>query len=134
MARKQQPGSQQSSADNAANSAWWPWAAAIVFGVLVAYANSFQGVFVFDDGPSIEQNGSIRNLRTALQPPGEIGQTVAGRPLLNLTFALNYAVHGLDGRGYHVVNVAIHAAAEQPKNGTSKDTLLEVDQPMEINR
>jgi len=93
------------------NSAWWPWAAVIVFGVLVAYANSFQGAFVFDDGPSIGRNESIRSLRTALQPPGEIGQTVAGRPLLNLTFALNYAVHGLDARGYHVVNVAVHAAA-----------------------
>lgn len=89
----------------------WPWAAVLVFGVLLAYANSFHGAFVFDDLPSIERNGSIRSLRTALRPPGEIGQTVAGRPLLNLTFALNYAVHGLDVRGYHVVNVAIHAAA-----------------------
>lgn len=94
-----------------ATSAGWPWVAAIVFGVLVAYANSFHGTFVFDDLPSIGQNASIRSLRTALQPPGEIGQTVAGRPLLNLTLALNYAVHGLDVRGYHVVNTAIHAAA-----------------------
>lgn len=84
---------------------------AIVFGVLIAYANSFHGALVFDDIAAIEQNQSIRSLRTALQPPGEIGQTVAGRPLLNLTFALNFAVHGLDVRGYHAVNVAIHAAA-----------------------
>ncbi len=108
MARKEPPKPEQTSADTAP---WWPWVVAIVFGVLIVYANSFQGVFVFDDLPSIEQNASIRSLRTALQPPGEIGQTVAGRPLLNLTFALNYAVHGFDVRGYHVVNVALHAAA-----------------------
>ena len=32
----------------------------------------------------------------------------AGRPLVNLSFAINYAVGGLDVRGYHVVNIAIH--------------------------
>lgn len=87
------------------------WAALIVSGVVLAYANSLGGAFVFDDGPSIQLNDSIRSFGTALRPPGEIGQTVAGRPLLNLTFALNYALHGFDVRGYHVVNVAIHAAA-----------------------
>lgn len=110
MARNERP-REEHPKSGPATAAVWPWVAAIVFGVLVAYANSFHGAFVFDDLPSIGQNASIRSLRTALQPPGEIGQTVAGRPLLNLTFALNYAVHGLDVRGYHVVNTAIHAAA-----------------------
>src|SRR5207244_3634154 len=39
------------------------------------------------------------------------GNTVEGRPLLNLSFALNYAVGGLDVRGYHVVNLAVHLLA-----------------------
>ena len=32
----------------------------------------------------------------------------AGRPLVNLSFAINYAFGGLDVRGYHLVNLALH--------------------------
>lgn len=40
----------------------------------------------------------------------------------------------LIGATVQAINVAIHAAAEQPKNGTSKDSIMEVDQTMEINQ
>ena len=33
---------------------------------------------------------------------------MAGRPLVNASLALGYAVHGLDPRGYHAANLAIH--------------------------
>ncbi|MBM3820059.1 MAG: tetratricopeptide repeat protein [Acidimicrobiia bacterium] len=56
---------------------------------------------------SVEENASIRSLGAALSPP-ERGEPVAGRPVVNLSFAINYALHGLDVRGYHVVNIAIH--------------------------
>ena len=58
-----------------------------------AYANSFAGVFVLDDVRAIVRNPTIRGeapLSTALAPP--TGTTVAGRPLANLSFALNYAL------------------------------------------
>jgi hypothetical protein len=32
----------------------------------------------------------------------------AGRPLVNFSFAVNYALGGLDVRGYHLVNLACH--------------------------
>jgi len=38
-------------------------------------------------------------------------ETVSSRPLVSLSLALNYAAGGLDPRGYHVVNVALHVAA-----------------------
>ena len=41
-----------------------------------------------------------------LVPPANT--PVAGRPLVNLTFAINYALGGLDVGGYHVVNLALH--------------------------
>ena len=36
---------------------------------------------------------------------------MSGRPVLNLSFALNYAVSGTDAWSYHVVNTLIHAGA-----------------------
>jgi tetratricopeptide (TPR) repeat protein len=79
---------------------------AILVALLAAYANSFQGRFVFDDGHAIVENEGIRTL----WPPG--GWLDANsRPVANFTFALNYALHGYDPWGWHAVNLAIHAGA-----------------------
>ena len=82
----------------------------LVLAGLAVYANSFSGPFVFDDTYSIPLNGTIRQLATALAPPGN-GTTVSGRPLLNLSFALNYAVSGLNVWSYHALNLLIHLLA-----------------------
>jgi hypothetical protein len=74
-----------------------------------AYANSLSGPFVFDDIAGIEQNASIRSLAGSLVPPDQ--QATAGRPVVNFSLALNYAIHGLDVTGYHLVNIAIHVLA-----------------------
>lgn len=87
---------------------------AIVAIVVLSYSNSFSGVFVFDDLPAIQSNLSIRDLsrvRDVLLPSNSSGTTVNGRPLVNLSFALNYANGGLAVAGYHVVNLAIHGLA-----------------------
>ena len=84
--------------------------AAIVIACYAAYRNSFSGPFVFDDAASIPQNVSIRHLTTAFTPPGG-GVTVTGRPLLNVSFAINYAFGGPSVVGYHVTNVVIHGLA-----------------------
>ena len=77
--------------------------------IVLTYANSLSGPFILDDQASIVQNAQIRDLARpddVLWPAAE--SPVAGRPLVNLSFALNYAVHGLDVRGYHAVNIALH--------------------------
>lgn len=80
---------------------------ALAAAVTLAYSNSLQGPFVFDDLPSITANPTIRQLdSTVLSPP--VGLTVSGRPLVNLSLALNYAMGGEDVRGYHLINVGIH--------------------------
>ncbi len=102
---------------------WWPVGALLLAGLL-AYANSFTGVFVFDDLPTIIRNETIRGphwLR-ALTPP--IDTTVSGRPVANLTLALNYAFGRLDPRGYHVVNLLIHLCAGLALFGVVRRTLL----------
>ena len=92
-----------------------PVATALLCGaVMLAYLNSFGGPLVFDDLGAIRANPSIRdlyNLAAVLSPPNDSGTTVNGRPLLNLTLALNYAMHGERVAGYHAVNLAIHLAA-----------------------
>jgi tetratricopeptide (TPR) repeat protein len=96
----------------------------VVVGVLV-YANSLSGPFIFDDLTSIEQNPRIRRLwplTEALSPPSDT--PVAGRPLLNLSFAINYAVSGLDVTGYRLTNLAIHVLAALVLFGLVRRTML----------
>ena len=92
-------------------SAWrrgLPFALIVATGVLV-YLNSLRGPFIWDDQTAIVTNTTIRQLwplTVPLSPPGET--PVAGRPLVNVTFALNYAAAGLDVVGYHLLNLLIH--------------------------
>jgi tetratricopeptide (TPR) repeat protein len=82
----------------------------IVVAGLAAYANSFSGPFIYDDFLSIPDNLTIRRLSAigkVLSPPCN-GETVSGRPLLNLSFAIDYAIGGTDTRVYHATNLAIH--------------------------
>lgn len=83
--------------------------AVILLAAAAAYANSLSGPFVFDDRGTIVDNRTIEDLfsREVLSAPRET--PTAGRPVVNASFALNYAFGGRDVTGYHVVNIAIHA-------------------------
>lgn len=80
---------------------WAPWLLPAAVGA--AYANSFTGQFVFDD------YRFLTPLHDRVPWAAWLLQTA--RPIVYLSFALNYAAHGLDVRGYHAVNIALHAAA-----------------------
>ena len=93
---------------------------------VAAYYNSFAGTFVHDDRGAIVENQTIRQLWPiwrALSPPCN-GETVTGRPLLNLTFAVNYAMGGLNVWGYHATNLLIHIAAALLLFGILRRTFL----------
>ena len=80
----------------------------VICGLLV-YANSFSGVFLFDDVHAIVENPYIRSLwplSQAMSAPPQA--TVSGRPLVSLTLAVNYALGGLNPWGYHAFNLAVH--------------------------
>jgi len=102
---------------------------AAVFGItlcaVLAYGNSLRAPFVFDDGPAILSNASIRGLWPAwssLSPPA--GTTLSGRPVANFTFAVNYAMGAADQLGYHALNLAIHILAGLALFGVVRRTLL----------
>ncbi len=88
------------------------------------YANGLRAPFVLDDDNAIVENVTIRSLRLGdgvLSPPAQ--SSVAGRPLVNLSLAVNYAVGGLEPFGFHVVNLAIHLTAALVLFGILRRTL-----------
>jgi len=93
---------------------------------LWAYSNTFSAPFFFDDVPAIVDNPSIRHLGAigeVLSPSGSDGSGVAGRPLVNLSLALNYAWGGLDVRWYHAFNLIVHLLAGLTLFGIVRRTL-----------
>jgi tetratricopeptide (TPR) repeat protein len=81
----------------------------IAAATIAAYSGSLGGAFLYDDVDSVLANPTLRHLSTALRPPA--GLTVSGRPVLNLSFAVNYALSGTAVWGYHALNLAIHLAS-----------------------
>ncbi len=83
----------------------------ILSATALAYLRTLHGQFIFDDLPRIADNLAIKGpaaLWGAVRPGAWTG---LGRPLVDLTLALNYQAGELDPFGYHLVNVAIHLAA-----------------------
>jgi tetratricopeptide (TPR) repeat protein len=99
----------------------------IVLAALAAYGNTFSAPFIFDDFPSIVNNPTIRHLGSAWLPPHD-GSGVTGRPLVNFSLAVNYALGGLDMRGYHATNLAIHILAALTLFGIVRRTLLQISE------
>ena len=77
------------------------------------YLNSLGNAFVFDDIHTIKNNLFIKN--TAYIPGFFQGDYTSlplpkcmFRPLLLLTFSLNYLIGGLQPYGYHLINILLH--------------------------
>jgi tetratricopeptide (TPR) repeat protein len=91
----------------------------IAIAVFIAYSNAFEIPFQLDDIDNIVNNPAIKEARYFTDPSwiDSVENTdVFDKPLFKtryigyLTFAANYALHGLNVRGYHLVNLLIHAA------------------------
>jgi len=91
----------------------------------LAYHNSFTGPFVFDDAHSIVDNPTILSLGSAWRPPADGGLTVSGRPVLNFSLAVNYALSGTDPWSYHALNLLIHLSGALVLFGLVRRTLLQ---------
>jgi len=101
------------SSSHRENGALW----SVNFGVIIlltvltwlSYSNTLEVPFLFDDHQNITKNPSIQindlswaSLRTTTS------ENPTPRPLAYLTFAFNYFAHGMDVKGFHIVNITIH--------------------------
>jgi tetratricopeptide (TPR) repeat protein len=80
---------------------------------LLAYSNTFNSLFMWDERQFIVENTVIKNLSNFAHPSqaekyGEMYEAMKRRYAGFLTFAINYRLHGLDVRGYHIFNLAVH--------------------------
>lgn len=98
---------------------------AIVIGGV--YANALGAGYVFDDPHDVAENPAIQHLWPlsdffVTRQNGQL-RTLT-RPAVTLTFALDYALGGLDPLVFHLTNVGIHLAATLALFGLVRRTLL----------
>lgn len=76
------------------------------FALALVYGHTLGVPFYFDDYTSLRENPAIRSL-----DPGTLWSYASARFVGYLSFALNYAAHGYELAGYHLVNILVHLAA-----------------------
>jgi protein O-mannosyl-transferase len=115
-------------------SAWRAgWTAFAVLAVVVGavYGRAAHAPFVHDDNTSVLGNPSIVRLWPLfgtvdhpgpLNPPRDA--VTSGRPVVNLSLALNHHFGAFDPWGYHVINVIIHVLSSLVLYGIVRRTLL----------
>ncbi len=84
--------------------------------VILCYFNAFQGSFHYDDYHSIVDNPAVRTLSNLpaffIDPSMFSGDTDKSmyRPLLLVSYAINYALGEYQVFGYHLLNILLHAS------------------------
>jgi tetratricopeptide (TPR) repeat protein len=73
---------------------------------IVAYSNSLRGPFIFDDLAAICDNPDFGGTSVF----GFTSTTLTARPVLWLSFKINFAIAGFRVEAYHVTNLLIHLA------------------------
>lgn len=109
---------------------WLP-ATLIMLGVALAYGNVLRAPFVFDDLSAVSTNATIHQFSTALHPPAD-GSPATGRPLLNLSYAVNYALGRNNVEGYRLINFFIHSAAALALFGLLRRTFANTVMPAAV--
>jgi protein O-mannosyl-transferase len=100
---------------------WLAAAAVLAAAAALTYGQTFSVPLLFDDSASIAGNPTLRHLATSFWTPA--GMTVSGRPILNFSLALNYAISGTAVWSYHATNLLIHVLAGLTLFGIVRRTL-----------
>lgn len=81
--------------------------------VILIYSDTLTTPFIFDDIPNIRENPHIRIPFLSLKNLAWAGfqSPLVNRPVANISFALNFFLHGYNPVGFHVVNILIHIAS-----------------------
>jgi Gpi18-like mannosyltransferase len=95
----------------------WVLRTSLVAASILAFGNTLDNSFHYDDSHSIVENYHLRslgNIPEFFTDPGQFSREPAMamyRPLLLVTFALNYAFAEYEPLGYHLVNILAHVLA-----------------------
>jgi len=100
------------------NQFWWPWAIIIVLVTLV-YFPTFSGKFILDDNSLIRNNPYVKKIHPITsylaQEDGITDRRDAGsyhtgyyRPLINVTYWLDYTLWGMSAPGFRTTNLILH--------------------------
>ena len=84
--------------------------AALVLLVAIVYWPTLGNGFIWDDDDYVEQNANLTSVSGLRDIWCKLGATPQYYPLVHTTFWLEQRVWGVDPRGYHAVNLALHAA------------------------
>lgn len=76
---------------------------------LLAYANTFNNSFQFDDGYHLIESNKIKNFDNVMKI--SFWKAINDRPFSFFTLAVNYKIHKLDLPGYHITNLLFHVLA-----------------------
>ncbi len=82
--------------------------ALLILLTLSAFYGTLSTPWLYDDEHAIVNNEATQNLD--IYPQAFHPDNLFNRPVLQFTFALNRALGGVDVLGYHLVNIALHAA------------------------
>ena len=91
----------------------------ILVAITVAYMPGVSGQFIMDDHPLVKENPYIKEMRPLysyfLQEDGVTGDDRKGgyhtgyyRPLVNITYLLDYKIWGMNAPGFRATNLALH--------------------------
>jgi hypothetical protein len=109
------------------------WVAALVLSLAIGivYGRALDSPFIFDDRAAIIHNASITALWPLIGTSGHHGPLnpmngvpTRGRPLVNLSFAINYYLGGYSTTGYHAFNVIVHFGSAMLLWAITRRTLL----------
>jgi tetratricopeptide (TPR) repeat protein len=91
------------------------WAAVLLLGCLITYANAIGAGFTYDDkaivrdNPRIRTPANISKIFTTSYFGGPRGSGTAYRPVLLVSYAVEWWIHGRQAAAFHAVNILLHA-------------------------
>ena len=85
--------------------------AAALTATALAYVPALRGEFQFDDWFSIQTNWGIRDPAGFVAGVSPLDLLGPGRPVADASFALDFALGGLDPLQYHLTSLAVHLVA-----------------------
>lgn len=114
------------------NTPLWTTILFILVAGIIVYLNSFNGDFVYDDERHILLNPDIRSLFPLWR--SMIAELNVTRPLIGLTFAINYAIGEYNPFSYHLFNLIIHLISSLAIFGIIRRLCLNKDMPAWIQQ